>query len=80
MAGMQERVFYHIVVSEHLHFLLSTMTTKMFFFLDGYPNNTEEFYDLLDEFLQSTFGLPFSKYIELSESKPKNIKVGTVFN
>lgn len=41
---------------------------------DGYPNNTEEFYDLLDEFLQSTFGLPFSKYIELSESKPKNIK------
>lgn len=41
---------------------------------DGYPKDTEEFYDLLDEFFQGVFGLPFSKYIELSETKPKYIK------
>ena len=42
---------------------------------DGFPKDPEEFHDLLDEFLRSVFGLPFSKYIELSDTKPKYIKV-----
>ena len=56
--------------------LNATRSMKHFFsfFSAGFPSDTEEFYSLLKEFLGTTFGLPFSKYIELSEN-PIRIKV-----